>query len=84
MQLIQGLGKMPGININYLIQMLAREFDYLDIKQMFPQSQQTANSPMSMQQFNKQEATAGESQIPNKQIAAGASALPEGGDNAYL
>ena len=51
--LIQTLAKNPKANINYLMKMLVREFDYLDAMQILPDAPESAASPMSQGQFGE-------------------------------
>lgn len=51
-QVIQALSKNPNANISYLMQMLAREFDWLDVKQLLPQAPEAKEGkPQTMNQF---------------------------------
>ena len=54
--LIQALGNNPAVNINYLMQMLVREFGWLDATQLFPPAPEAqGGQPMTMNQFQGQQ-----------------------------
>ncbi|MAH44391.1 hypothetical protein CMI37_01085 [Candidatus Pacearchaeota archaeon] len=55
MQIIQGLSNNPRANIDYLMQALLREFDWLDLNRVLPQAQETQGGPMSQQEFAGQQ-----------------------------
>jgi hypothetical protein len=61
-EVMQLMVKMPGIDINYLLKILAKEYDWLDTMQMLPQNSQ----PMGMNQFVQQQ-----QQMPQAQIQDG-------------
>jgi hypothetical protein len=50
-EVLQLVGKNPQVDIQYLIRLLAKEYDWLDIMQLFPQ----ASQPMPLQQFIQQQ-----------------------------
>jgi len=53
MQMIQALGSNPRVNIDYLMQMLLREFDWLDLNRVLPTAQQTTAAPIPYEQFSQ-------------------------------
>lgn len=52
-QIIQALSKNPNANLDYLMRMLAREFDWLDAMKVLPQAEENQKSgkPMEMNDF---------------------------------
>ena len=51
-QIIQALSQNPNANLDYLMRMLAREFDWLDAMQVLPQAPEMQNGqPMGMREF---------------------------------
>jgi hypothetical protein len=54
-ELIQALAKNPRANIDYLMQMLLREYEWVDAMKVFPQAQETMGQPMQQEQFAKQQ-----------------------------
>jgi len=54
-ELIQALSKNPRANIDYLMQMLLREYEWVDALKIFPQAQETVGQPMQQQQFMQQQ-----------------------------
>lgn len=54
-QIIQALSKHPTANIDYLMRMLLREFDWVDAMKVLPEAQETMGQPMGMQQFGQQQ-----------------------------
>jgi hypothetical protein len=54
-ELIQALSKNPRANIDYLMQMLLREYEWVDAMKVFPQAQETMGQPMQQQQFMQQQ-----------------------------
>jgi len=54
-QLIQALGKNPRANIDYLMMLLLREFEWVDAMNVFPEAQETQQKPMEMNQFQQQQ-----------------------------
>ncbi len=54
-EIIQMLGKNPRANIDYLMKMLLREYEWMDAMQILPEAKETQNGPMSQQQFTKQQ-----------------------------
>lgn len=54
-ELIQALGKNPRANIDYLMQMLLREYEWVDAMKVFPQAPETMGQPMQQEQFMKQQ-----------------------------
>ena len=54
-ELIQALAKNPRANIDYLMQMLLREYEWVDAMKVLPQAQETMGQPMQQQQFVQQQ-----------------------------
>ena len=54
-ELIQALSKNPRANIDYLMQMLLREYEWIDAMKVLPQAQETMGQPMQQQQFMQQQ-----------------------------
>ena len=54
-ELIQALSKNPRANIDYLMQMLLREYEWVDAMKVLPQAQETMGQPMAQQQFMQQQ-----------------------------
>jgi hypothetical protein len=54
-ELIQALSKNPRANIDYLMQMLLREYEWVDAMKVLPQAQETMGQPMQQQQFIQQQ-----------------------------
>jgi hypothetical protein len=53
-QLIGSLAKYPRANLDYLMKMLVREFDYLDALQVLPEAPEMAGGqPMTAQQYGQ-------------------------------
>jgi len=55
LELIQAVGKNPRANIDYLMRMLLREYEWVDAMQVFPEAQETMGQPMQQQQFMQQQ-----------------------------
>ena len=55
-ELIKALGKVPGIDINYLLRALVQEFEWLDAMRVFPEAPEAAGGAMSVNQFEGQQA----------------------------
>jgi len=55
LELIQAVGKNPRANIDYLMRMLLREYEWVDAMQVFPEAQETMAQPMAQQQFMQQQ-----------------------------
>lgn len=51
MQIIQALAKNPRANIDYLMKMLLREYEWMDAMQILPEAQETMEKPMGFNQF---------------------------------
>ncbi len=54
-EIIQMLGKNPRANIDYLMKMLLREYEWMDAMQILPDAQETQGGPMSQNAFTKQQ-----------------------------
>lgn len=54
-EIIQMLGKNPRANIDYLMKMLLREYEWMDAMQILPEAKETQGGPMSQNQFVKQQ-----------------------------
>lgn len=52
-ELIQALSKNPRANIDYLMRMLLRQYEWVDAMQVLPDAQETMGGPMQQQQFNQ-------------------------------
>ncbi|KXH72803.1 MAG: hypothetical protein AM326_10985 [Candidatus Thorarchaeota archaeon SMTZ-45] len=50
-QIIQALSKNPRANIDYLMRMLLREYEWMDALQILPEAQETMNRPMGQREF---------------------------------
>ena len=50
-QIIQALAKNPRANIDYLMRMLLREYEWMDAMQILPEAQETMEGPMGQNQF---------------------------------
>lgn len=55
LELIQAVGKNPRANIDYLMRMLLREYEWVDAMQVFPEASETMTQPMGQQDFMKQQ-----------------------------
>ena len=51
LQIIQALGKNPRANIDYLMKMLLREYEWMDAMQILPEAEETMGKPMGQNQF---------------------------------
>lgn len=51
MQIIQALSKNPRANIDYLMKMLLREYEWMDAMQILPEAEETMEKPMGFNQF---------------------------------
>lgn len=51
LQIIQALAKNPRANINYLMKMLLREYEWMDAMQILPEADETKEKPMGLNQF---------------------------------
>jgi len=54
-ELIQALAKNPRANIDYLMRLLLREYEWVDALQVLPPAQETMGQPMQQQQFQQQQ-----------------------------
>lgn len=54
-ELIQALGKNPRANVDYLMRLLLREYEWVDAMQVLPEAQETQGQPMQQQQFVQQQ-----------------------------
>jgi len=54
-ELIQALSKNPRANIDYLMKMLLREYEWVDALKIFPEAPETQGQPMQQQQFMQQQ-----------------------------
>jgi hypothetical protein len=54
-ELIQALAKNPRANIDYLMKMLLREYDWVDAMKVLPEAQETMGAPMQQEQFAQQQ-----------------------------
>ncbi len=54
-ELIQAVGKNPRANVDYLMKMLLREYDWIDAMKVLPEAQETQNGAISQQDFQKQQ-----------------------------
>jgi hypothetical protein len=54
-ELVQALGNNPRANIDYLLRMLLREYDWIDAMKVFPDAQETMTQPMTQEQFTQQQ-----------------------------
>ncbi len=52
-QIIQALSKNPRANIDYLMKMLLREYEWMDAMQILPEAQETQEKPMGFNQFQE-------------------------------
>ncbi|RLF28923.1 MAG: hypothetical protein DRN14_03295 [Thermoplasmata archaeon] len=50
-QIIQAIGKHPRANVDYLLRMLLREFEWVDALKLLPPAQETQLQPMPFGQF---------------------------------
>jgi hypothetical protein len=55
LELIQAVGKNPRANIDYLMRMLLKEYNWVDAMQVFPSANETMEQPMQQQQFMQQQ-----------------------------
>lgn len=53
MQIIQALAKNPRANIDYLMKMLLREYEWMDALQILPEAPETMEKPMGFNQFQQ-------------------------------
>jgi len=51
LQIIQALAKNPRANIDYLMKMLLREYEWMDAMQILPEAEETREKPMGFNQF---------------------------------
>ncbi len=54
-ELITALGNNPRANIDYLMKLLLREYDWIDAMKVFPEAPETLSGPMQAQQFMQQQ-----------------------------
>ena len=54
-ELVQALGNNPRANVDYLMRMLLREYDWIDAMKVLPEAQETMQQPMGQQQFQQQQ-----------------------------
>ncbi len=54
-ELIQALGKNPRANIDYLMRMLLREYDWVDALKVLPEAQESIGAAMPQEQFQQQQ-----------------------------
>jgi hypothetical protein len=54
-ELIQALGKNPRANIDYLMRMLLREYDWVDAMKVLPEAQESIGAAMPQEQFQQQQ-----------------------------
>lgn len=54
-ELIQALAKNPRANIDYLMMLLLREYEWVDAMKVFPEAQETMGQPMQQRQFQQQQ-----------------------------
>ena len=54
-ELIQALGKNPRANVDYLMKLLLREYEWVDAIQVLPSAEETQSQPMGQQQFVQQQ-----------------------------
>jgi len=54
-ELIQAVGKNPRANVDYLMKLLLREYEWVDAMQVLPDAPETQANPMSQQQFGDQQ-----------------------------
>ena len=54
-QIIQMLGKNPRANIDYLMKMLLREYEWMDAMQILPEAEETREKPMGQREFMGQQ-----------------------------
>jgi len=50
-ELIQALGNNPRANIDYLMRLLLREYEWIDAMQVLPEAQETMGQPMGQNEF---------------------------------
>ena len=55
LQVIQAIGKNPRANIDVLMRMLLREYEWMDAMAILPEAQETTAGPMSAQQWMGQQ-----------------------------
>lgn len=58
-ELIQALSENPRANIDYLMKMLLREYEWVDAMKVFPEAEETMQQPMPQQQFMQQQTKLG-------------------------
>ena len=54
-QIIQALANNPRANIDYLMKMLLREFEWMDALQILPEAEETQQRPMGQREFMGQQ-----------------------------
>ena len=54
-ELIQALSKNPRANIDYLMKMLLREYEWVDAMKVLPDAQETLDRPMPQREFSQQQ-----------------------------
>jgi hypothetical protein len=54
-ELIQALAKNPRANIDYLMRLLLREYEWVDAMKVLPEANETMQQPMQQQQFMQQQ-----------------------------
>lgn len=52
---MQALGSNPRVNLDYLMKLLLREYEWIDAMQALPEAQETMNTPMGLDQFTNQQ-----------------------------
>jgi hypothetical protein len=55
--IIQALAKNPRANIDYLMRMLLREYEWMDAMQILPEAEETREQPMGFNQFQEFQGT---------------------------
>ena len=54
-ELIQALSKNPRANIDYLMKVLLREYEWVDAMKIFPDADETKQNPMPQREFGQQQ-----------------------------
>ena len=75
-ELIQALGNNPRANVDYLMRLLLREYEWIDAMQVLPEAPETMEQPMGQNQFiNMQNKMAGNPQQLNERAGKTANSI---------
>ena len=75
-EVIGALAKNPRANIDYLMTLLLREYEWIDAMSVFPEAQETMGQPMGMNQFTDfQQKMAGNPEMMGERAGANAQSM---------